>query len=289
MEELLVQPPIMLTLLEYLSPIEYLVLRMCSRVFSDHPNTYPSFYDFVLRRVKHNLVRWFHPNDASIVDIVWDYLNDNPDVMLSGGFMLHTLTGEAVSTKQDIDFYVPDSSALLRKPLWTNLAALAPRAFDVTLVNANEFYPFGGRMEVSTIFFRADWKFQFVRVDGTALECIDQFDFSFCSNGFSATQCTIKDLNAIITRSCIVPATRYTKVPTGYPVMAKRLRKYGKRGYDILVRFDPALTHGSLAAEDDDYDRDGFTRKWNDVLSNRMLEHVRDDLYRYAPLKYVRE
>jgi hypothetical protein len=68
--------------------------------------------------------------------------------------------------------------------------------------------------------------------------------------------------------------------------MAKRLRKYGKRGYDILVRFDPALTYGSLDDADDDY-RDEFTRKWNDVLANRMLEHVREDLYRYAPFKYV--
>lgn len=289
MEECLVQPPIMLMLLEQLSPVEYLVLRGCSRVFADHPTIYPSFYDFVWKRVKHNLVRWFHPNDASIVDIVWKFLNDKPGVMLSGGFMLHTLTGEPVSKKQDLDFYYPGPwSVFNKRPMFKQLASLASSPLDIHLVNANEHYPFGGRLIVSTVLFRNDWRFQFIDVDGTALKCIDQFDFSFCSNGFSASMCTIKDLNAILTRSCIVPATRYTNVPTGYPVMAKRLRKYSKRGYDILVRFDPALTFGSLATRD--YaERNKYARKWNDVLANRMLEHVRDDLYRYAPLKYVRE
>lgn len=228
--QLFTDPVIGRLIIQYLAPIDYMMLRRAVSVISRRPAAYPSMYEFTLATYR-DYVRRFARNDEHLITMLDPYI-------LSGSFLLSVLTGEPVNDSQDMDFYNPKGI------LDTKLPARFQRNNGGHQVDdepeMDEYY--GTLTEIRCIDrYKGNGRpLQIITAPATVF---NQFDLDICRNGLGRGALRVTNPLGILHRKAFVDV--WKRFPAVYArhkikgiatIQKNRMRKYMARGYDLSFR-----------------------------------------------------
>lgn len=150
--------------------------------------------------------------------------------ILSGGFIVQTLTGDYWQT--DLDIYTTDAKAVIMELNKTNEWVVPPKIVDRETAGSYEgTYP----LTTIKVVYRGELlKGVYVEIIETAdpFQTVKEFDFDFCKCYFDGTNFVALHQNAITSKSCQISQSKYDE---------KRAKKYRLRGFtvNVLVPNDP--------------------------------------------------
>lgn len=212
-------------LIPFLNVLDYINLRRSLVRFSP---LLPSPAQVLLRRFEHRIRNELHLKEEEAAALV-SLLTQRNDVLLSGGFLVSLLRGDAFRDGQDVDIFI-DNEHVLKDSL-----------FEGDTANDN-MWDYDG---IQPIYLYNRGIVQFIRNEARiAKESICRFDISICRNAFNANfGLRICDMDGLLSSHCIVNMSewisnvsrmQYRKSLKDYYIrLGDRVKKYEARGFYI--------------------------------------------------------
>lgn len=242
-------PTIVLEILKYLSPIEYICLRQALSFLVRRPDVYPTSRALLWERIQKKLVERLGPDVGRLL-IAGLMLGKKEKIMLTGGFLLSILQGDPILPEQDIDIICISgafSVEVFTKAPLTVSDNDNPEGYNPGFnLRSLKVVPSANGIKLQPI---VECKLQFIITSKESWENarkqIETFDLAICRNAANMNELYIQNIDAILRRRCVFELPAYLQHHTlslnmdreaVFNRLLGRFQKYRNRGYDIIDR-----------------------------------------------------